>query len=214
METKYFFKAIGLIFLMSLGNGSADAFEGDPQAGKLKATTCAACHGAEGNSPMNTWPKLAGQNAKYLYNQLKAFKAGQSTQQSDTSRYNEVMTPLVANLSDQDLKDLAVYYASQKTSIGATPKNSLELGQNLYRGGSLAKQIAACSACHGPTGLGNPDAAFPRLSGQFALYTTKQLLDYQQGKRRNGINNIMPSIAARMSTPEIEAVAAYVEGLH
>jgi cytochrome c553 len=183
--------------------------KGDPQAGHSKAALCAACHGADGNSLNPEWPSLAGQNRHYLYRQLLAFKTGKSS-----GRFNAVMSPLVANLSEQDMWDLGAYYESLPAKVAKVKPEYLELGQRIYRGGNIEKHIVACIACHGPHGLGNPPAGFPRLSGQQPGYIIKQLHDYQQAARRNGTNEIMQTVAARMSDAEIDAVAHYVAGLH
>jgi cytochrome c553 len=185
------------------------AAPGNIAAGKQKSEACVACHGPDGNSTVGTWPKIAGQNARYLFEQLKAFKQGEKS-----GRYNAVMAPLVAGLSEQDMRDLAAYYASQKAAPGKADPKLVKLGERIYRGGDMKRRVAACIACHGPRGLGNPEAGFPRLSGQYAAYVEKQLKDYQNGTRTNGLNNIMPTIAKKMTPQEMAAVASYVEGLH
>lgn len=184
--------------------------KGDAEAGKAKTGLCMACHGADGNSKNPIWPSLAGQNRKYLFNQIRDFKLGKNP----GGRYDPTMAPLVAALSEQDMLDIASYYESLSLKIGNVKPDYVALGQRIYRGGNLETHVAACIACHGPRGLGNSLAGFPRLSGQQADYIAKQLRDYKNGVRTNGPNNIMQNIAAKMTEAEIIAVAHYVKGLH
>jgi len=182
---------------------------GDPQAGKAKAELCIACHGLDGNSINPAWPKLAGQNRKYLFRQLKAFKAGEKGGRNDP-----IMVPLVLSLSEEDMWDIAAYYESLTTSIGKVKPAYLTLGQRIYRGGNLQTHVAACIACHGPHGLGNALAGFPRLSGQHPAYIIDQLKGYKNSARNNELSNIMQTIAAKMTEAEIIAVSHYITGLH
>lgn len=182
--------------------------KGDIKAGQAKSNTCMACHGPDGNSLQGMWPKIAGQHAKYLLAQLHAFKKGQAG-----GRYNPSMAPMVAALSDQDMADLAAYYASQKMSIGKADAKTLALGQQIYRGGNLKTKVAACIACHGPKGLGNGPAMFPRIGGQHAEYIVAQLKAYKDGTRKEGNSFIMADIAKRMTPEEMQAVANYCSGL-
>lgn len=178
---------------------------GDATAGKAKAATCAGCHGADGNSPAPNFPKLAGQHASYILKQLHDFKSGK--------RKDATMTAMVAPLSDQDMENLAAYFASQKVKPGKTAEDKLELGQMVYRAGNASSGVAACAACHSPTGSGNPQAKFPALKGQHAQYVVKQLKDFRAGTRSNDPGSMMRGVAAKMSDAEIEAVAQYVQGL-
>jgi cytochrome c553 len=180
--------------------------QGDAAAGKGKAAACAACHGADGNSVAPNFPNLAGQHASYLLKQLQNFKSGK--------RKNPTMTAMVAPLSEQDMADLAAYFASQTEKVGETAADKLEAGQTLYRAGDAASGVAACAACHGPTGSGNPQATFPRLSGQHATYVETQLKSFRSGERANDAGSMMRGVASKMSDAEIEAVAQYVQGLH
>lgn len=179
---------------------------GDVSAGKEKSQTCAACHGADGNSPSDMYPKLAGQHAGYIAKQLAAFKNG--------DRENELMSPMAANLSEQDMADLGAYYADQEIEPGATNEDLLELGKQIYRAGNPESGVPACMACHGPTGAGVPAANWPALSGQYSAYTEKQLHDFASGDRANSLNGMMGDIASKMTDEEIEAVSSYVSGLH
>ena len=187
------------LIALSSSAGAADT-------GQQKAAVCAACHGADGNSINPVWPKLAGQHPAYIEAQLKAFKAG--------TRKNPNMMPMAANLSEQDMQDLANYFASQKRTIGAAKKDLEEAGAALYRGGNAETGVPACMACHGPRGTGNAPAAYPALGGQHADYVAIQLKAYKSGERTTDPNAVMRTIAGRLSSNEIEAVSSYVEGLH
>ncbi|MCG3203120.1 MAG: Cytochrome c4 [Gammaproteobacteria bacterium] len=176
------------------------------QGGREKAAVCAACHGADGNSANAEWPKLAAQHASYIRSQLAAFKSG--------SRQNALMSPMATGLSDEDMNLLGEFFASQKIQLGTAKKELLGAGQKIYRGGNAATGVPACMACHGPRGSGNPAAAYPALHGQHAVYTANQLKAYKNGDRTTDANSVMRTIAGRMSSAEIEAVASYLEGLH
>lgn len=191
--------------------GSAQSYQGDPAKGKEIATTvCAACHGPDGNSPTNAYPKLAGQHAAYLYKQMKEFKAGAD---GKPIRVNAIMNGMIAPYSDEQMKDLAAYFASQKSSGGETKRESLTLGQKLWRAGDAAKGVPACAGCHGPAGTGLP-AQFPRLAGQYPEYTEAQLKAFRNEERANDPNKMMRMIAIKMTDKEIKAVADYAAGLH
>lgn len=196
-----------IAFLLALCSTIAAFAAGDYQAGQEKSTVCAACHGDKGISVNPAWPSLAGQHAAYLAKQLNDFKKAQN-------REAPTMTPLVANLSEQDMNDLAAFYASLPLPEGITPKQYLKRGEQLYRGGDFSKHITACIACHGPSGQGNAQANFPVLSGQHAAYTVQQLQAFKDKKRSNDLNSIMRDISARMSEDDMQAVANYVAGLH
>jgi cytochrome c553 len=188
------------------GSMSQALAAGDLAAGKAASATCAGCHGPDGNSPNPEWPKLAGQGATYLVNQLHSFKGGDRT--------NATMAPMAMGLSDQDMQNLATYFSSQSMSQGAAQESLVDLGQSIYRGGNPASDVPACIGCHGPTGAGNPAAKFPRLGGQHAKYVENQLLAFKSGERNNDPNKMMRNIASKMTDKEIRAVASYVEGLH
>lgn len=180
---------------------------GSVEAGKAKSITCGACHGAEGNSANAVWPNLAGQNAPYIQAQLKAFKNGR--------RQNALMSSQAMMLSDQDMADLAVYYESLPGAVQSIADEKLLVrGESLYRGGNKEKGVAACLACHGPTGAGNPAAKYPVLKGQHAAYTALQLRAYADGTREAADKvQIMYDIASRLDADDIEALASYVQGL-
>lgn len=196
-----------IAFLLTLWITSATFAAGDYQAGQEKSTTCAACHGPTGVSVNPMWPSLAGQHASYLAKQLRDFK---NKQQRDAP----MMTALAASLSEQDIEDLAAFYARQPIPENTTPEKYVKRGEQLYRGGDFSQHITACIACHGPTGNGNAQANFPVLSGQQVDYTIQQLQAFKDKKRSNDLNSIMRDISSRMSTEDMQAVAYYVAGLH
>lgn len=180
---------------------------GHTDAGKNKAAqVCAACHGLDGNGGADpSWPKLSGQIPEYIVTQLQRFKSG--------ARANPIMQGMAAALSEQDMKDVAAYYASQPRSLGSADNKDLALrGEHIYRGGIYADAVPACMGCHGPAGHGLPPN-YPRLYAQKSAYTEKQLLDFKAG-RRVSADNIMPQIAGRLDDSEIKAVAEYLAGLH
>jgi len=200
------------LFIILLVFGSHSLFAaGDAEAGKAKSAPCAACHGADGNSVNPAWPKLAGQGAPYIFKQLQMFKEG--------TRANALMAPQAASLSEQDMHDLAVYYAEQTTTPGAADPELVEMGEAIYRGGIIDKDVTACTACHLPNGAGNLPAKFPKLSGQHAAYTESRLIAYRAidptlEKDINPAESIMVSVTERLTDTEIKALAQYIQGLH
>jgi cytochrome c553 len=181
--------------------------EGNADAGKAKAVVCGACHGADGNSPAPTFPKLAGQHASYLLKQMKDIKSG--------ARSVPTMAGQLDALAEQDLQDIAAYFAAQKMSPGAAKEELVALGQSVYRAGVREKGIAACTACHSPTGAGNGPAKYPALGGQHADYIAVQLRAFRNDERTNdGDTRIMRDVASRLSDKELDAVASYASGLH
>lgn len=204
-----------LIALLAVTQGQAESLvDGSADAGKSKSLTCTACHGVEGISVMGTWPNIAGQGAPYIVDQLTAFKNG-AMDPGNRKRYEATMSPMTITLSEQDMRDLAVYYESLPAPAQAVADPALiAKGEALYRGGDLADATSACLACHGPTGRGNPAAKYPALRGQHAVYTAKQLRDYKSGARTtDGTTRIMRDIAASLSEEDIVALAAYIQGL-
>lgn len=205
-----FFGAFALT-LPAIAAAQAAAAKPDPAKGQsIAGQVCAACHAADGNSVLPANPKLAGQFPEYLHKQLANFKpaAGKKAE-----RDNAVMAGMVANLSDADMRDLAAYYASQKLKPEtAKSKDLAAQGQKIYRGGNIAAGVAACAGCHGPDGAGIP-SQYPRIAGQYAEYIEAQLKAFKAGARANDANAMMRGVAAKMTDPEIKAVAEYVAGL-
>lgn len=195
--------------LAALAEGAtSDPFtKGNAAAGATKAAVCGACHGVGGNGIINPeWPKLAGQHSSYTLGQLKAFKSNE--------RKNPVMYGQSAALSDQDMADLAAYFAAQKAVPGLASEQSVKVAQKLYRAGDAARGLPSCSGCHGPTGAGQPAALYPRIGGQNGAYTLNQLKAYKSGERAGGKHApIMVAIAAKLTDDEIAALASYVNGL-
>ena len=180
---------------------------GDPVAGKAKAAVCTSCHGPDGNSVNPEWPKLAGQHAGYTAKQIHDLKAG-------VTRSDALMAPMIAGLSDRDIEDIAAYYAVQ-TSTGGYASEALHApGERIYRGGNARAGVPACIACHGPRGGGNEPAGFPRLAGQHAVYTAKQLEDWRTGARSNDPNEMMADAVRYLTPEEMKAVSEYIAGLH
>ncbi|WP_295802385.1 c-type cytochrome [uncultured Microbulbifer sp.] len=204
--------ALGMVAAAQMAHAAGDA-----SAGQAKAAACAACHGADGNSPAPTFPKIAGLGEKYLLKQMHDIKSG--------ARQVPEMVGQLDNMSDQDLADIAAYFASQNIQLSGSEAFSvmlnngdnvdgLALGREIFRAGNSASNVPACMGCHSPTGKGNAPAGYPRLSGQYAEYVEKQLKAFRAGTRANdGDNRIMRSVAKPLSDAEIKAVANYVAGL-
>jgi cytochrome c553 len=197
-----------IIFMMGLGLSmiaTATLAGGSVKAGKEKSGPCAACHGADGNSPSPAFPKIAGQSAGYIAKQLADFKSGR--------RANGIMAGQVAGLSKADMENLGAFYASQKTKTGtASSEKLVKTGARLYRGGNAKTGVSACMSCHGPSGKGIPPK-YPSVSGQHAAYSEAQLNAFKDKKRKND-DNVMTGIAFRMSHEEIKAVSDYMAGLY
>jgi cytochrome c553 len=204
---KNIFSALVTILLLA-GTASGDPLvAGDAEAGKSKAITCGACHGADGNSVNPVWPSIAGQHPTYFVDQMQAFKGGQ--------RSEPLMLGQVMLLSEEDMRNLAVYYAALPAAAKAVADpSSVDRGQRLYRGGDRETSTPACNACHGPTGRGNPAASVPSVKGQYAVYAAAQLRAYASGARQSdGSTRVMRDIAANLSEADILAVSSYMQGL-
>jgi cytochrome c553 len=224
MKVKFLAVAVGIAMC---GASAILHAEGNPRAGKDKAAACNSCHGDNGNSMAPNFPKLAQQHASYLAKQLQMFKSG--------ARYDPMMSAMALPLSDDDMDDIAAYYAAQKISANAMPvlpppdededeaeqpaaapvksKSVPELiaqGSDLYRNGDRQREVSACIACHGPFGEGNQPAAFPALRSQHADYLIKALTDFKTGARGNTPENMMHMIAKKMTDEEIRAVAYHI----
>jgi cytochrome c553 len=207
-------KVIAIAIMTWSATGLVNA-AGDATAGKDKALTCSACHGADGNSSMAMYPKLAGQGEKYLLKQLGDIQSN--------LRPVAMMTGQLDGKSDQDLADIAAFYAIQTATVNSAKDVDLDLGERIYRSGDQEKGLAACVACHSPTGAGNAPAGFPHLSGQHAEYVETQLKAFRTGyddatnataRVNDGETMIMRGIAGKLSDREIRAVSNYISGLH
>ncbi len=197
-----------LVMLLALAPLTVAAV-GDPEAGEQKAASCAACHGADGNSVVAAWPKIAGQHADYAARQTRLVRDGR--------RDVPEMIPFVMNLSDQDIADIAAFYELQSLEPGVADDDLVALGRQIYHDGNRETGIPACAACHGPAGEGIPGAHYPVVRAQHADYSADRLRRYRDGVH-NGDDDmyslIMVGVAARLTDEEIEAVSSYMEGLH
>lgn len=205
--------AMAILFATSFVTHASEqaSAKADPAKGKIVAETiCVACHGADGNSMTSANPHLAGQIEQYLYKQLTNFK---SVDGKPAARDNAIMAGMVAALSDDDMRNVAAWFASQKLKPAvAKDEKQIALGQKLWRQGDFKKGIPACAGCHGPAGAGLP-AQYPRLAGQFPEYTEAQLKAFRAEERANDPEKMMRMIAAKLSDPEMKAVSEYAAGL-
>lgn len=197
-----FFAAISLALFCATTSFAA----GDPAKGQVIASqVCVACHGIDGNSPLPMNPNLAGQHPEYVAKQLMNYSSG--------SRVNPIMAGMVANLSPEDMKDLSAYYGAQRPRpIAVQNKERVAHGRKLYRAGNAQTGLAACSGCHLPNGAGIP-AQFPRLAGQNPEYIVTQLKAFRAGERANDPNNMMRTVASKLSDKDMAAIAEYLAGL-
>jgi len=195
---------------LSLVSVSASA-AGDPAAGEAKAVTCSACHGADGNSMVPNFPKLAGLGEKYLLKQMKDIRDGR--------RPVATMAGQVDNMTDQDLADIAAYFDAQSRSTETANADLVDLGRKIYLSGIMERKVAACSGCHSPSGQGNAPAGFPALAGQHPDYIATQLTMFRKGyedpagRTNDGDSKIMRTTAFGLSDLEIKAVASFAAGL-
>lgn len=203
---------LAAILLVSASANAATVMpEGDVSRGKAQLMMCSACHGQDGNSAAPNFPKLAGQGAKYLYKQLVDVRDG--------NRNIVQMTGMLNGKSDQDLADMAAFYASQAITGAKADPALVELGKKIYNGGNADTGVAACIACHGPNGKGLAPAGYPRLAGQHADYIAAQLTMYRTGyddpagRTNDGDTKIMRATARGLSDAQIKAVASYASGL-
>lgn len=181
--------------------------DGDATAGAGKVAVCAACHGVDGNSALGMNPKLAGQNERYTLKQLMDIQSG--------ARPIALMTGLLDNMSGQDLADIAAFYASQEGTVNGANPELVEAGESIYKAGIADLGVAACSACHSPSGSGVAQAGFPALGGQHADYIATQMKAFRSGTRNNdGESAPMRIVSERLTDAEIEALASYISGLH
>lgn len=183
------------------------AIAGDAAAGKGKSAACGGCHGMDGNSPIATYPKLAGQNEAYITKQIKDYKA-------NTTRQNAIMMGMTAALSDEDAADIGAYFQAQRVTAAAPfDEAKAAAGRELFKGGDLQKGIPACQACHGPTGAGVAGVGYPMVGGQYVEYTLAQLNAFKDGSRSNDDKRLMRDIVNQLSEEEMVAVANYIASL-
>jgi cytochrome c553 len=182
---------------------------GDAAAGQAKAAICAACHGADGNSVIPNWPKLAGQHPDYLERQLGLIKSG--------LRPVPEMTGIAMGLNEQDMADLAAYFSTQARNPGTADESTLTEGERIYRAGNPDTDVPACMACHGPAGGGIPLSGYPALAGQHSVYTEKMLKGFRSGTTwgaEDESSKVMVGVANRLTDAQIAAVSSYIQGLH
>lgn len=203
---KFFFRLIAGLLLI---NSMQLAAEGDAATGQAKSAICAACHGADGNSVVPQWPKLAGQHADYIERQFTLIKSG--------ARPVPEMIGIVAAISEDDIRDISAWFTSQVIQGGVADEALVDTGEKLWRAGNAKTSVPACMACHGPAGEGIPFAGYPALAGQHAAYIASMLKRFRAGENwgeKDTHSQIMNGVAERLSDKEIEAVASYIEGLY
>ncbi|ALP43660.1 cytochrome c [Aeromonas schubertii] len=201
--------AIALALLAGV-TGAAQA-AGDAAAGQTKSATCVACHGADGNSPADIYPKIAGQHPSYIKKQLVELKAAAT---GKAGRASPIMGPMAMPLSEQDMDDLAAYFGSQERTPVPVPDEVVVQGRALYMGGDMSRGLAACIACHGPRGEGLEQAKYPNLTGQHPAYIKAQLEAFRAGTRDNDPNGMMRDVAKKLTDDDIKVLSQYVAGLH
>lgn len=203
---KVFFQVAACLLLVTSLQAAA---QGDPQAGQAKSAICAACHGVDGNSAVPNWPKLAGQHEGYLARHITLIKS--------SARPVPEMMGIAGGLSEQDIQDLAAYYAGLESNGGVADESLVDLGRRVYMGGNAETGAPACMACHGPAGEGNPLAGYPALAGQHAVYNAKMLREYRDGVNwgeTDAPSHVMNGVARYLTDEEIDAVASYMQGLY
>ncbi|GMG85994.1 c-type cytochrome [Biformimicrobium ophioploci] len=208
---------LAVLALGMVAGASGAMAAGDAAAGEAKVAACAACHGPDGNSPAPTFPKIAGLGEKYLLKQLKDVQSGE--------RKIPEMIGQLDNFNDQDLADIAAFYASKTMQLSGAKAISvrlnngedvdgLALAHDVYRAGNADSGVPACMGCHSPTGKGNAPAGYPALAGQYPEYIEKQLRAFRAGERTNdGETRVMRSVAKQLSDAEIKSLAQYIAGL-
>ncbi|MBW3141375.1 c-type cytochrome [Ferrimonas balearica] len=206
-------KKFAVVFaVLSMFSTLAQA-EGNPEAGKAKAVTCIACHGADGNSPIEMYPKIAGQHTGYLVKQLMEFRQAAKTGGQE-GRNDPIMSGMAMALSDEDIADVSAYFASQAISEGPAADAAVqEKGHQLYMGGDASRQITACVACHGVKGEGMGLAGYPALADQHPAYLKAQLEKFRSGDRNNDMNGMMAGVAKNLSDEDIAILAQYISAI-
>jgi cytochrome c553 len=194
----------GMLLGLSPFTGATQAAEGGSiEAGREASRACAACHGADGNSSSPAFPSIAGQPAGYLAAQLIAYREG--------DRENAIMSPQAANLSDEQIRDIAAFFAAQERKASDPARSGSERGSRLYHHGQDG--VPACAACHGAEGAGNQPAGFPAMRGMSADYIARSLKDYRDQQRKGGNAIVMYPIASNLSDEDIDALAAHIATL-
>ena len=187
-----------ILALVTLNDFSMSAQAQNIEAGKKKAEACAACHGADGNAVATMFPTLAGQNARYLYLQLKDYKEGR--------RQNPMMSPMAANLAKEDMQDLAVYFASQKQQ-----RSTFKADPQRIKAGAAKAEESLCAMCH--MGGMSGQNEIPRVAGQHPDYVLMQLKNFKTRERHNDAGN-MTSLAQTLSENDMENLAHWISSLY
>lgn len=190
---------------------SADALKqrigsGNPVDGKSKSSLCQSCHGEEGLSLEDVIPNLAGQYSQYIVKELRNFQSG--------ARKNPIMGTMAKTINDEDLVDIAAYFASQEKIQGGGWGNN-PVAKKLFLKGDMTRNIRPCVSCHGVNGKGKVSsiATFPVIGGQHKAYLRAQLIHWRNGERNNSPDGIMNRIAKSLTDSEIEALTDYISGL-
>jgi cytochrome c553 len=193
------------VFAQNDNPKSVQPRSGDPVAGKAKSLLCQGCHGEDGNSLSPLIPKLAGQNDGYIIKQVHNFQAG--------IRKHAIMNDLAMTVNDDDLADIAAYFASRPKMMGEGSNN--KVGKKLFLHGDISRTVVACVNCHGKNGKGpEPNSSmFPVIGGQNKDYLSRQLVNFRKAERTNSPNNIMNKITRKLTDDELEALAEYISGL-
>ena len=181
---------------------SAMAQADEARAKKIVGGSCFVCHGAEGESSSEVFPRLAGQHWEYTAKQLENFKSGK--------RKSTAMADMVAKLTPDEMAALGKFFEKQKAEAEPSKDPGLAaVGKYIYHNGNKFSGLAACASCHGAEAKGT--TALPRLAGQYSGYTETQLKQFHQRERTND-NAVMHAIASKMSPLEMAAVAEYLSG--
>jgi cytochrome c553 len=204
-------KKLALALSVVAAMSSSAMAEGNAEVGKTKAIVCSACHGVDGNSMIDMYPKLAGQHPAYLEKQLTEFRLAAKTGGAE-GRMDPIMIGMSMGLSDEDIADISAFFASQVIVV-ADVADVPAAGEKLYKGGDAARGITACVACHGPEGQGAAAAGFPVVGGQHANYIKIQLTKFREASRHNDLNGMMQDVAKKLSDADIEALSKYISSI-
>ena len=192
-----------LMTLVLMAAAGATAAADLKRAEEIVQGKCFICHGAEGESSSPVFPRLAGQHAAYLARQLADYQSGR--------RKSSAMQPMVEDLSPADFAALGRYFETRAVHFHAVDDSELaQVGRFIYARGNPYSGVPACATCHGAGGQGT--ATLPRLAGQHAQYTERQLKAFNQRERTND-NAVMHTVAVKLTELELKAVASYLSGL-
>ena len=200
--TRLALAARGWVAILALGAVGVAAHAEDAKT--IATTTCAACHGEDGNSQVPMFPKIAGLQEAYIVKQLRDFQSGR--------RKSDVMGPVVGALKSEDFLALGTYFSGQKMKPGEpSDKKLADFGKLVFFDGNEDTGVPACVGCHQAQGAGH--LIYPRIGGQHVTYVTQQLKNFAAGDRSNDVSRFMRVVAKRMTDEEMNAVAAYLADL-